>query len=180
MININYDEYTSENLDKLVTNVVELLVRRGITISTAESCTGGLLSELITNVPGASQVFEFGICTYSERIKGRFLEVSQETLEKNGVVSRETALEMVRGLKKCSGADICVSVTGIAGPGGGTAEKPVGTVFIGFDIMGRQFVELPELWKMKDLSRSNIRRSAAFFVFDRIEKALMEAEKGNE
>lgn len=180
MIDVDYNEYTSGNLDKLVTNVVELLIRRGLTISTAESCTGGLLSELITNVSGASQVFELGICTYSERIKSRFLEVSPETLEKNGVVSHETALEMVRGLKKYSGADICISVTGIAGPGVGTAEKPVGTVFVGFDIMGRQFVELPELWKMKDLSRSNIRRSAAFFVFDTIEKALMEAEKGNE
>ena len=106
--------------------------------------------------------------------------MSPETLRQYGVVSRETALEMVIGLKKVSGADICVSVTGIAGPGGGTAETPVGTVFIGFDIMGRQFVRLPELWKLKDLSRSSIRRAAAFYIFTEIENALMEAEKGNE
>ena len=147
MFDVDYTECIPGNLDKLVTNVVELLIRRGISVSTAESCTGGLLSELITAVPGASQVFELGICTYSERIKSRFLGVSPETLRQYGVVSRETALEMVIGLKKVSGADICVSVTGIAGPGGGTAETPVGTVFIGFDIMGRQFVRLPELRK---------------------------------
>lgn len=111
---VEYDKYTAENLDKLVTNVVQLLVRRGISVSTAESCTGGLLSELITAVPGASGIFELGICTYSERMKNRFLDVSPETIEKYGVVSREVALEMVRGLKKVSGADICISVTGIA------------------------------------------------------------------
>lgn len=180
MFSVNCNEYSPGNLDKTVTNVVELLVRRGISISTAESCTGGLLSELITAVPGASQIFELGICTYSEQMKSKFLGVSQETLETYGVVSRETALEMVRGLKKASGADICVSVTGIAGPGGGTDETPVGTIYIGFDIMGRQFVRLPELWKLNDLSRSNIRQAAALYIFTVIEKALMEAEKGNE
>lgn len=180
MFDVDYTECIPGNLDKLVTNVVELLIRRGISVSTAESCTGGLLSELITAVPGASQVFELGICTYSERIKSRFLGVSPETLKQYGVVSRETALEMVTGLKKVSGADICVSVTGIAGPGGGTAETPVGTVFIGFDIMGRQFVRLPELWKLNDLSRSSIRRAAAFYIFTEIKNELMEAEKGNE
>ena len=91
------------------------------------------------------------------------------------MVSEETALGMVRGLKECSGADVCVSVTGIAGPSGGTAETPVGTVYIGFDICGRQFVCLPELWKLSDLSRDNIRRCAAAFAFDTIEKILMEA-----
>lgn len=177
MFDIKYAEYTAENLDKLVTNVVQLLVRRGVSVSTAESCTGGLLSELITSVPGASQIFELGICTYSEQMKTKFLDVSPETIRKYGVVSRETALEMVRGLKKISGADICISVTGIAGPGGGTAEKPVGTVYIGFDIMGRQFVQLPELWKLNDLSRSSIRTTAAVYIFETIEKALMEVQE---
>lgn len=172
---VDYNEYAAENLDKLVTNVVQLLVRRGISISTAESCTGGLLSELITSVPGASGIFELGICTYSENMKNRFLGVSAGTIGTYGVVSRETALEMVRGLKKVSGADICVSVTGIAGPGGGTEETPVGTVYIGFDIMGRRFAKLPELWKLNDLSRSSIRKAAAVYIFETIEKALMEA-----
>ncbi len=82
---------------------------------------------------------------------------------------------MVRGLKKCSGADVCVSVTGIAGPSGGTAETPVGTVYIGFDICGREFVRLPELWKLSDMSRSNIRKCAAAYAFETVEKMLMEA-----
>jgi nicotinamide-nucleotide amidase len=82
---------------------------------------------------------------------------------------------MVRGLKESSGADVCVSVTGIAGPSGGTAETPVGTVYIGFDICGRQFVRLPELWKLSDMSREHIRRCAAAYAFETIESILMEA-----
>lgn len=176
--------YSSEcltgNLDKTVTNVVKLLKHRGLTISTAESCTGGLLSELITSVSGASDIFELGICTYSENVKHRFLSVPDSDISRFGVVSEEVALDMVRGLKKISGADVCVSVTGIAGPGGGTPEKPVGTVYIGFDICGRQFVKLPELWTLNDKSRNNIRRSAAMYAFRIIEDILMEAIQNNE
>ncbi len=175
MQNGQCSECSADNLDKTVTNVVKLLKRRGLTISTAESCTGGLLSELITSVPGASEVFELGICTYSERIKHEFLGVPYDVIRDFGVVSSETALEMVRGLKKCSGADICVSVTGIAGPGGGTPEKPVGTVYIGFDICGRQFAESARLHRLADKSRNNIRRTAAAFAFGIIENILMEA-----
>lgn len=170
----------SIDLDKSVTAVVELLKRKKLTIATAESCTGGLLSELITTVPGASEVFELGICTYSERIKHEFLGVPTEEIERCGVVSSQVALSMVRGLKERSGADICVSVTGVAGPGGGTPEKPVGTVYIGFDICGEEFTELPELWKLDDRSRDNIRRSAAEFIFKEIEKKIMEAKLTDE
>jgi len=165
------------DLDNSVTTVVELLKQKKLTISTAESCTGGLLSEMITSVSGASEVFELGICTYSERIKHEFLGVSMEEIEKYGVVSEQVALSMVRGLKKRSGADICVSVTGIAGPSGGTPEQPVGTVYIGFDICGEQFVKLPELWKLEDRSRENIRRCAADFAFKEIEKKITEAKQ---
>ena len=147
MVSSKFSECDTEKLDKTVENVVKLLERKSLTIATAESCTGGLLSELITSVSGASAVFELGICTYSERIKTEFLGVR---------------------------ADVCVSVTGIAGPSGGTAETPVGTVYIGFDICGRQFVCLPELWKLSDMSRSSIRRCAAAFAFGTIEKMLME------
>lgn len=174
MVSSEFSECKADKLDKTVENVVKLLERKSLTIATAESCTGGLLSELITSVSGASAVFELGICTYSERIKTEFLGVPSETIRDFGVVSEETALSMVRGLKKCSGADVCVSVTGIAGPSGGTAETPVGTVYIGFDICGRQFVCLPELWKLSDMSRSSIRRCAAAFAFETIEKILME------
>ncbi|MBQ9899383.1 MAG: CinA family protein [Ruminococcus sp.] len=171
----NYTEYGTRNLDKTVTNVVKLLEKDRLTIAAAESCTGGLLSELITSVSGASAVFELGICTYSERMKTQFLGVSPELIGRCGVVSAEVAESMARGLKERSGADICVSVTGIAGPGGGTPDKPVGTVFIGFCIKDRFFVRLAELWKLPDLSRENIRRSAAAFAFGVIEEALTEA-----
>lgn len=152
--------------------VVELLKQKKLTISTAESCTGGLLSELITSVSGASEIFELGICTYSERIKHEFLGVPTEEIEQYGVVSKEVALSMVKGLKERSGADICISVTGIAGPGGGTPEKPVGTVYIGFDICGEQFTELPHLWELEDTSRENIRQSAAAFAFETVVNRL--------
>jgi len=179
-VNSYNNECDTVNLDKTVTNVVKLLERKGWTISTAESCTGGLLSELITSVSGASAVFELGICTYSERIKSEFLGVPAADIAEYGVVSKEVALEMVNGLKKRSGADVCVSVTGIAGPSGGTPEQPVGTVYIGFDVGGRQFVRLPELWKLPDRSRDNIRRSAAAFVFETLESLLAEDETINE
>lgn len=169
-------EYTPENLDKTVTNVVELLLQRGISISAAESCTGGLISELITAVPGASRIFQLGICTYSEQMKTKFLGVSPDILRNFGVVSRETASAMAAGLKKISGADICVSVTGIAGPGGGTPEAPVGTVFTGFDILGRQSVSQLPFSKITDYSRSGIRTAVAFHIFETIKNALTEAE----
>ncbi len=174
MVSVKFSEYDTDKLDKTVENVVKLLERKSLTIATAESCTGGLLSELITSVSGASAVFELGICTYSERIKTEFLGVPAETIRTFGVVSEQTALSMVRGLKQRSGADVCVSVTGIAGPSGGTADTPVGTVYIGFDICGREFVKLPELCKLSDMSRANIRKCAAAYAFEIVEKMLME------
>ena len=175
MNNSQNNEYLPFNLDKTVTNVVKLLKQKGLTVSAAESCTGGLISELITSVSGASSVFELGLCTYSERIKNEFLGVPENEIKTYGVVSSQVALSMVKGLKSRSGADICVSVTGIAGPDGGTKETPVGTVYIGFDIMGRQFVELPDLSGLTDKSRRNIRYAAAAFAFETIENALVEA-----
>lgn len=173
-------EYMTANLDKLVTNVVKLLLSKSITIASAESCTGGLISELITSVSGDSEIFELGLCTYSERMKTAMLGVSENTIKNYGVVSEQTALEMVKGLKKCSGADVCVSVTGIAGPGGGTKKTPVGTVYIGFDILGRQFVMLPDMSSLSDKSRTGIRRAAAAFAFGVIEKEILEVKQTDE
>ena len=167
-------ECFSGNLDKTVTNVVELLKQRGLAIAVAESCTGGLLSELITSVSGASEIFELGICTYSENMKQKMLGVSAETIENFGVVSSQTALAMADGLKKCSGADVCISVTGIAGPSGGTAEQPVGTVYIGFIVGEKRVFRLPELWLLSDKSRNNIRLAAAEYAFRVVEDLLME------
>ncbi len=118
-------------LDKTAENVVQLLKERGFTAATAESCTGGLISAEITSVSGSSDVFGFGVCTYANEAKMKLLGVKEDTLATVGAVSEETAVQMAEGVRKLSGADIAVSVTGIAGPTGGTPEKPVGTVYIG-------------------------------------------------
>ncbi len=116
-----------ENLEQAV---VRELKRKGLKIATAESCTGGLVSQRITQIPGASEVFECGICSYANRIKQELLGVSEQTLNEQGAVSEQTARQMAEGIRRLSGADIGISVTGIAGPGGGTADKPVGLVYL--------------------------------------------------
>jgi PncC family amidohydrolase len=108
-----------------------LLHQAGLTFATAESCTGGLISDRITNIPGSSDYFLGGIVAYSYEAKVALLNVSWDTLNTKGAVSQETVLEMARGARKVLGAIIAVSVTGIAGPGGATPEKPVGTTWIG-------------------------------------------------
>ena len=115
--------YDDENIYEVVARG---LIERNISISCAESCTGGLFSETLTNTPGISKVFDRGIVTYSNKAKIDELGVSEETLLKYGAVSVETAAEMARGLKEKTGSRLCISVTGIAGPDGGTEEKPVG------------------------------------------------------
>lgn len=115
--------------DSLEKRVVEKLSAKGLKIATAESCTGGLISERITSVSGASEVFDCGVCAYSNEIKKKVLSVPDDTLEILGAVSAETAIRMAEGVKRLSGADIGVSTTGIAGPSGGTPQKPVGLVF---------------------------------------------------
>ena len=121
------DNIFGEDSDRLESLIIERLIERNLTLSVAESCTGGLLSDSFINVSGASQVFMEGIVTYSNEAKIKRLGVKKETLEKYGAVSEETAREMVLGLKTDAG----ISVTGIAGPLGGTDEKPVGLVYMG-------------------------------------------------
>lgn len=120
----------SVDIDSLEALVVKELQEKGKKIATAESCTGGLLAKRITDVSGSSDVFEMGAVTYANRIKEDILGVSHETLEKHGAVSEETAREMAQGIVKRAKADIGIGITGIAGPGGGTEEKPVGLVYI--------------------------------------------------
>jgi nicotinamide-nucleotide amidase len=115
---------------QIETVVVRLLTRRKKTLALAESCTGGFIANRITNVPGASKIFPGGIVAYGNAVKKKFLGVRPETLQKHGAVSEAVAREMAGGARKKFGADFAVAVTGIAGPGGGTKEKPVGTVFI--------------------------------------------------
>ncbi|MFZ5857451.1 MAG: CinA family protein [Chloroflexota bacterium] len=109
----------------------QLLRARGLKLATAESCTGGLIADRITDVPGSSEYFLGGFVSYAYEAKVACLGVSWDTLQKHGAVSRETVLEMARGARKALGADIAISVSGIAGPGGGLPEKPVGTTWIG-------------------------------------------------
>jgi nicotinamide-nucleotide amidase len=119
-------------LDKpLEVTVGELLLKHGLWLATAESCTGGLISHIITNVPGSSAYYLGGVTAYANEAKMRMLGVSLDTLNQHGAVSEATVLEMARGIRYALGADIGVSVSGIAGPDGGTADKPVGTVWIG-------------------------------------------------
>jgi PncC family amidohydrolase len=116
--------------ENLAYELVSLARTRRINLASAESCTGGLIGAAITSISGSSDVFGYGFITYSNDAKRRLLDVKEETLNKYGAVSKETAKEMALGGISVSGADLCVAVTGIAGPGGGSAEKPVGLVFV--------------------------------------------------
>jgi PncC family amidohydrolase len=116
-----------------------MLIDRALTISTAESCTGGLLGNLITNVPGSSRYFVGGIIAYSNDSKVALLKVSLETITQYGAVSDQTVREMASGVQNLFNSDIGLAVTGIAGPDGGSIEKPVGTVFIGLALEGEIF-----------------------------------------
>ena len=118
--------------------VVDRLIDLGETVAVAESCTGGFLGHHITAIPGASAVFVGGIISYSNELKHKLLDVKNDTLEKHGAVSKAVALEMAEGVRAATGADHTLSVTGIAGPGGGSTEKPVGTVWLGLASAGER------------------------------------------
>ena len=148
--------------------IISKLIENNITISTAESCTGGSLGKIITSVPGASSIYGYGFITYANEAKEKILGVSHETLEKHGAVSPDTALQMAKGAREVSGSDIAVSVTGIAGPGGGSPEKPVGLVYIAIaDKDGAEFRKL-------NLSgnRDEVRAKTCDEVFKLIEERL--------
>lgn len=145
--------------------VIALLQERGMKITTAESCTGGALAAALVNVSGASEVFDEGYITYSNKAKHKNLGVRKSTLKTYGAVSKQTAKEMSRGCLKAAKADVALSVTGIAGPGGGTAEKPVGLVYIGCCFQGKTKVIRHQF----SGSRSEVRRQS-------VEAALLLAE----
>lgn len=132
------DELVSDDGANLEDVVVDLLAKRGRTLAIAESCTGGLIASRITDVAGSSEVFRYGFVTYANEAKQELVGVSQDALRSHGAVSDPVARQMAEGALKAGEADIAVAVTGIAGPAGGSEEKPVGTVFLGLAERGRE------------------------------------------
>ena len=144
-------------MKKLSQKLVKLLTKKRLKISFAESCTGGLLSSSITSISGSSKVFTIGLVTYSNPSKISILEVPKNIIRKHGAVSYETCLAMVKNLSKISKTNISVSITGIAGPKGGTKKKPVGMVFIGIKKYNKTLVK-KHLFKNK--KRTSIQKAA--------------------
>lgn len=148
--------------------VVEKLLQKNKKLSTAESCTGGLLSAAIVSVSGASGVFDTGVCTYSNQSKIALLGVNENTLSQHGAVSSQTAAEMALGAVKFAKSDFSLSVTGIAGPLGGTGEKPVGTVYIGCFAYGKITVKHFIFKGNRDEIREETKRQALILLLNLI------------
>ena len=144
-------------MKNLANKVVKKLIKKKLKVSFAESCTGGLLSSSITSISGSSKVFGLGLITYSNKAKIDILKVSKKIITKYGAVSKECCLSMVKNLYRIGKADISVSITGIAGPGGGTKLKPVGLVYIGIK-KGNKIIIQENLFKSK--SRISIQKAA--------------------
>ena len=157
------------DVDSLENAVILFLRQRGLTLATAESCTGGFMAKRITDIAGCSDVFLGGCVTYANEAKERLLGVKHETLERYGAVSEQTAMEMAKGVREALGADIGVSSTGIAGPGGGSEEKPVGTVYIGISTKNGESFRKLSLSSMR--SRDYIRKVSVANAYDLVLKS---------
>lgn len=156
-------------LEQRARAIAELLLARGQSIVTAESCTGGWIAKVLTDVPGSSAWFECGVVAYSYEAKEALLGVHPQTLERTGAVSQETAIEMVSGALARYGASVAVAVTGVAGPSGGTPEKPVGTVWIGWKRRGGY--AHAELFHF-DGDREAVRRQTVAAALDGVRRIL--------
>ncbi len=152
-------------MKKLSQKVVKLLSKKRLKISFAESCTGGLLSSSITSISGSSKVFTLGLVTYSNKSKINILKVPKKIIMKHGAVSYETCLSMVKNLYKISRTNISLSITGVAGPNGGTKQKPVGLVFIGVKKGNKTLVKK---FLFKNRTRNSIQRSTVYRVLNLI------------
>jgi competence/damage-inducible protein cinA C-terminal domain len=162
--------YSTKEKITLEMSVVNLLEKNELTISTAESCTGGLLAGRLINVPGVSDVYKEGFITYTNKAKRKTLGVNKSTLKKYGAVSEQTAKEMAVGAALAADTDISISVTGIAGPDGGTNEKPVGLVYIGVCI--RDMVHVEEFRFSGD--RANVREQTVISALGLLRKCILE------
>jgi nicotinamide-nucleotide amidase len=136
-------------MKNLANKLVQKLIKKKLKVSFAESCTGGMLSSIITSISGSSKVFNIGFITYSNKAKMSILKVPKKIITKHGAVSKECCLSMVKNLSKISKANISVSITGIAGPNGGTKLKPVGLVYIGIK-KGNKIIVKKYLFKRKN------------------------------
>ena len=143
-------------MTKKIIQIINLLKRKKLKISVAESCTGGMLSSAITSVSGASKVFTMGLITYSDQTKMSILKVPKKIIQKHGAVSIQCCLSMVNNLSKISKSKVCVSITGIAGPSGGTKQKPVGLVYVGVK-NGKKVIVSKSQFKNK--GRSSIQKA---------------------
>jgi PncC family amidohydrolase len=159
----------SDEIDVLSAELVSLLKSKKLKLSVAESCTGGMISSLITDIPGASEIFNGAIIAYSNDVKINQLNVSVDNLNKFGAVSEIVAGEMVKGVKSFLNSDVAISVTGIAGPGGGSVDKPVGTVCFGFVINGKIITVINKF----NGNRENVKKHASFFAIDYLRKHLL-------
>ncbi|QIM50244.1 CinA family protein [Pusillimonas sp. DMV24BSW_D] len=165
--------YTDQQFDKLVESVGEQCLRRGWMLVCAESCTGGLLSASLTDIPGSSGWFERGYVTYSNEAKVELLQVGADTLERFGAVSEETAMEMAAGaLANTENAHFAVSTTGIAGPGGATSGKPVGMVCFGFAHRAGDGISTQAVTHIFDGNRAQIRQSAVEFALQKLQRFM--------
>ena len=160
----------NKNLFKNAEETVNLLKKYNLKVSTAESCTGGMVSSFITSVSGVSDIFEMGLCSYSCRIKAEILGVKQETLDKYGAVSEYTAREMAENIRKTSNSNIGVSVTGVAGPSSSEGH-PMGYVFIALSDSENTIVKLLNI---EPISRNFVRESTVFEIFELIKKYIRE------
>lgn len=172
------DKVVTESIDMITKSVVKYMIKSRQTVSTAESCTGGMVAQTITEVPGASEIFPGGICSYTEEIKQKVLGVSEKTLERHTVYSSEVASEMSLGAMKLFDTDYAIGITGIAGPDGGTDDKPVGTVYVSVRSKDKEVVQNLRLYKeYENLTRRKIRLLTTVKALEML-KELCEIGKG--
>lgn len=168
------DAVYGENVDSLEQVLVPMLQEKRLKLATAESCTGGMLSQKITSVPGSSEVFECGVVTYANRIKHALLGVPDDYFDQYGAVSEQVASAMAEGVLELSGADVGVGITGIAGPDGGTKEKPVGTVYISVAFQnGVTETKLFQFGHGRKNEREYIRNASAMNALNMVRKRLI-------
>lgn len=159
-------------LAALAADVVDRLREAGLEFATAESCTGGWIAKSLTDIPGSSDVMGYGVVSYSNEAKQSLLGVKAETLEVHGAVSEATVIEMATGILELSGANLAVAVSGVAGPGGGSEEKPVGTVWFGWSRRAGDCIQSDAERMQFDGGRDDVRRQTVQFALESAVKKL--------